>query len=970
MKNEKNENEEESEENEENEESDDNDDLKEKTNMTNIIINNTNKMNINNININNRFFINLLPQNVITETYKGKIKEKENFCIIYNEQEKYIIKKGNNSIFNGEVIKYITKLCIKSVDYYSNLNSNEIDIKKITTKNIIKYLNILIKAEWFVLICDINEENNFEFSYSELNEEDIIVFQYKKYKIYIYLLFLKLNTDFDFETPIPINKEEKIEEKVEEKNIIKCEDNSNEKNEIVDKTHIDKEINTNENDESSQENNIKIKEKDIIINENDNLIQNNDIKNLDKDNEEKKLLNENINVIKNEDEENQENKSLIKEDIKEETNNEELKNEKYIKKENIKEEDNIKEIKIEKDIEIESIKEDNNIQEIKVEKEVKIENLKEKENTEEPKIEIDIKTENIKEESNTEEAKIEKVIKIQNNDEGSELKNELKEEKPNEKVPIIENEVKEEKNEDKLSLEKDDKEEQIMENPSIEKDTQKNNLIQKDHNNKEPNFSIINIIKKKIEEIRKEKLEEPKENKDIINNDEIKNENIIIDIGNNNENKEKNNIENIFKKDKEIIIDDSNEEKAYKYDVNTYNYRFTKRRQYYKNKNKLKVDNIYDTHKLERNEKYQHKRINTMENNILSIYNMSNEDDQTSNKPIDLIEPNNLYYLRQDIRINNTTSNIESNKQLYSNIQKRIKRMLINTKIPIFNFDNYKIIKTIGEGTYGQLYSVTNILTKKSYAMKELIATDINYFYQCLTTLGINYYNKHSNILDIYGIYVIIFAEKNFFIYALMDLAEGDWEKEIRRRKELYKYYKEDELILILKQLVSALAFLQKRNIAHRDIKLENILLFPNNIKDENDLGLDKIYKIGDFGEAKNKIKYSVILNTIRGTDYYMSPELLEGVNKQKDFIKNNPHKSDVFSLGCCMMIASTLNYEIIHSIRNPKTQDELNKVIKTVLEKRYSEKFSYLIIKMLINDENKRIDFINLERLIKRKYL
>ena len=113
-----------------------------------------------------------------------------------------------------------------------------------------------------------------------------------------------------------------------------------------------------------------------------------------------------------------------------------------------------------------------------------------------------------------------------------------------------------------------------------------------------------------------------------------------------------------------------------------------------------------------------------------------------------------------------------------------------------------------------------------------------------------------------------------------------------------------------------------------------------------------------------------IILNTIRGTDYYMSPELLEGINKQKDFIKNNPHKSDVFSLGLCMMIASTLNYEIISSIRNPKTQVELNKIVRSVIEKRYSKKFSDLITKMLVNNENNRIDFINLEREIRRKYL
>ena len=100
-----------------------------------------------------------------------------------------------------------------------------------------------------------------------------------------------------------------------------------------------------------------------------------------------------------------------------------------------------------------------------------------------------------------------------------------------------------------------------------------------------------------------------------------------------------------------------------------------------------------------------------------------------------------------------------------------------------------------------------------------------------------------------------------------------------------------------------------------------------------------------------------------------MSPELLEGVNNQKDFIENNPHKSDVFSLGCCMMIAATLDYEIINSIRNPQTQEELDTIIKTVLNKGYSEKFSNLITKMLVIAENNRIDFINLDRAIKRKY-
>ena len=67
---------------------------------------------------------------------------------------------------------------------------------------------------------------------------------------------------------------------------------------------------------------------------------------------------------------------------------------------------------------------------------------------------------------------------------------------------------------------------------------------------------------------------------------------------------------------------------------------------------------------------------------------------------------------------------------------------------------------------------------------------------------------------------------------------------------------------------------------------------------------------------AKQKIKYNTKHNAVRGTDFYMIQELLKRLNNNKDYVKNNPHKSDVYSLWCCFIIASTLNYEFIKDIR------------------------------------------------------
>ena len=279
----------------ENKENEGSENIKEKMNLTNIIINNTNKMNINNINIKNSYFRNLIPQKILSEAHIPNIINKKFQKYLFNEngQEYYLIKKENNFSFNNEITKYISQLCIKAIDFYSNAIWDKKHIKEITTKNIIKYLNDIIKAEWLVLIDDLNEKNNFEFSLTNINEMDIIIFKYKNYKIYIILLFLILNTDFQFEIP--------KEEKIIEQNIIKKEDDINIKN--------------NEDYSSNNENQIELSDKES---EKENLVLNNI--NAPKIQEEKKQLKEELieNKEKKAEEKFEENKEENKVEKKEE----------------------------------------------------------------------------------------------------------------------------------------------------------------------------------------------------------------------------------------------------------------------------------------------------------------------------------------------------------------------------------------------------------------------------------------------------------------------------------------------------------------------------------------------------------------------------------------------------------------------------------------------------------------------------
>ena len=329
------------------------------------------------------------------------------------------------------------------------------------------------------------------------------------------------------------------------------------------------------------------------------------------------------------------------------------------------------------------------------------------------------------------------------------------------------------------------------------------------------------------------------------------------------------------------------------------------------------------------------------------------EKNEISLKPKDIIEPSKID-LSKDIPIINES--IKKDKKLYQDIQRRLKRVLSKGKLPQFFLENYTIIRQLGEGSFGSIYEVFNKDTKIKYAMKKIIANDIHSLEVFQREFEIVHENKHPNILDIHGICIRCLDTTTYVLYVLMDLAEKDWEVEINQRSKKKKYYTEKELISMLKQIVNALCFLQKeKNIAHRDIKPENILLFKNNI-----------WKIADFGEAKKS--RANIFKTLRGTEFYMSPILYNNLKIKNDYVKHNPYKSDVFSLGYCIICAAALNFDIVEKIRE-KNVHEIKIVFNQYIPNFYSKKFMELIFKMIEEVEDKRIDFIRLKQILDKEF-
>lgn len=95
------------------------------------------------------------------------------------------------------------------------------------------------------------------------------------------------------------------------------------------------------------------------------------------------------------------------------------------------------------------------------------------------------------------------------------------------------------------------------------------------------------------------------------------------------------------------------------------------------------------------------------------------------------------------------------------------------------------------------------------------------------------------------------------------------------------------EVAGIIRQIGSAVMYLHDINIAHRDIKLENILC--STVDDEN-----CVYKLGDFGFAKRPER-NHLMESPCCTPFYAPPEVLSRERYDKS--------CDMWSLGVVMYI-------------------------------------------------------------------
>jgi len=190
----------------------------------------------------------------------------------------------------------------------------------------------------------------------------------------------------------------------------------------------------------------------------------------------------------------------------------------------------------------------------------------------------------------------------------------------------------------------------------------------------------------------------------------------------------------------------------------------------------------------------------------------------------------------------------------------------------VIPYADIEIEKEIGKGAYGKVYKATydgrEVAVKSMALLKD--ERERNWMKREISLLK---QVRHPNVTEFIGISKD--PENNLLI--VMEFVPGG---------ELYPLLQKEDLeidwplrLKIALDVASALAFMHARNIIHRDIKSENLLVDSNwNIK------------LCDFGFARAIESREKTRMTMCGSPYFNAPELLLG--------KAYNEKADVFAFG------------------------------------------------------------------------
>jgi male germ cell-associated kinase len=188
--------------------------------------------------------------------------------------------------------------------------------------------------------------------------------------------------------------------------------------------------------------------------------------------------------------------------------------------------------------------------------------------------------------------------------------------------------------------------------------------------------------------------------------------------------------------------------------------------------------------------------------------------------------------------------------------------------------EKYKILKTLGDGTYGSVVKAINNTTKEEVAIKKMKKKFYSWE-ECMALREIKSLRKlnHSQIVKLKE--VIRVNDDLYFVFEYME------QNIYQLMKDRKSPFPEQEVKSIMYQVILGLAYMHKHGFFHRDMKPENLL-----VKDD-------FVKVADFGLAR-EIRSRPPFTDYVSTRWYRAPEIL---------LRSTQYNSpvDIFACGAIM---------------------------------------------------------------------
>ena len=236
-------------------------------------------------------------------------------------------------------------------------------------------------------------------------------------------------------------------------------------------------------------------------------------------------------------------------------------------------------------------------------------------------------------------------------------------------------------------------------------------------------------------------------------------------------------------------------------------------------------------------------------------------------------------------------------------------------------FGRYEVVKELGRGSFGTVYSVIDGVSGKKFALKVFTPRWIkpHLIERFRREFALVARMPHPRIIKVFD-----FGQEKDKYYFTMELIEG---KTLEDRKP-----SKDEALNILCDVAEGLAFIHNRGILHLDLKPGNIFLTKNGAV------------IGDFGLARAVGENEEIAS---GTVAYIAPEILKGYSPDM--------RADLYSLGVIAFEMFTGNNPFAGESISESINLQLSLPITDADLVDVPDKFRKLLLSLLDKDPMKR---------------